>query len=268
MMLMRLDKPIGIILLACPAFFAISKQANPFQVKTLIIMTGIILCRSLGCVLNDIADRDIDLHVKRTALRPLPKKQVSLYQAWILAIFLTFGCLSLLYWIPVSAFKTIIFSGLTILIYPYTKRYFSLPQVFLGISFASSIPVVYSIFESAFSITMYWLFFATVCWVISYDTFYALNDLEDDQLLPIYSLPKTLGEKNSKLLAQILLMVAEIIMIGVIDYSTSNILLVFVSIALVYYIIYDAQNNKINNLDLFHLNGLLGLLWCMIHFNE
>jgi 4-hydroxybenzoate polyprenyltransferase len=139
--------------------------------------------------------------------------------------------------------------------------------MFLGISFASSIPVVYAIFASSFSITMYWLFFATVCWVISYDTFYALNDWEDDKHLPIYSLPKTLGEKNSKLFAQFLLMIAEIIMIGLIDYSKINILLVFLSIFLVTYIIYDAQKNRINNLDLFHLNGLLGFLWCIINFN-
>jgi 4-hydroxybenzoate polyprenyltransferase len=263
---MRLNKPIGLILLACPAFLAVSQQQEPFQFKTVLIFIGILLTRSLGCLLNDIADRDIDRSVQRTASRPLASKDFSLYHAFGWSIILSSACFLLLLSVSFNALPIIGAAGLSLVIYPYTKRFFALPQVFLGMSFASSILVVYAIFETDYSLVTLNLFLATLCWVISFDTLYALNDLEDDIKLPIYSLPKTLGFKKSLWLAQSFLVIAHLLILLQQQLSLYTLPFLLISTMLTVFIIYKTMINTKNFMHLFHLNGLLGISWCLLSF--
>jgi 4-hydroxybenzoate polyprenyltransferase len=260
---MRFDKPTGLVLLGCPACLALTQQNNFFQLKSLIILIGVILTRALGCILNDIADRDIDAQVTRTKERPLAAQTLSIVDAICWATVLAIFSLRLLYYLPQQALPPITIAGLSIIFYPLAKRYFVFPQLILGLSFASSIPVVYGIFERNLSIEGYILFIATLCWVISYDTFYALDDLPEDLHLPIYSLPKTLGEKNSLYLASGLLVLAHLMIIAQLNYSLINTPILMTATLLMLFIIFQATPGKKYYNNLFHLNGLLGTLWCL-----
>ncbi len=187
--LMRLDKPIGILLLLWPALWALW-FASPLVQRpeiVLIFVMGTVLMRSAGCVMNDYADRDFDPHVKRTAGRPLAACLVSPNEALILA-----GALALL------AFGLVLFlNKLTILLslvalflaatYPFTKRFFPLPQAYLGIAFGFSIPMAFAAYQNTVPPLAWVLLAANIFWAIAYDTEYAMVDRDDDMKLNLKS---------------------------------------------------------------------------------
>jgi 4-hydroxybenzoate polyprenyltransferase len=266
---MRLDRPTGTLLLAYPTLFALAQQTKIIQTKTIIVLIGIVLTRSLGCMINDFSDRDIDGLVERTKNRPLALVQgpLSHYNALVWILIIASLSLSLLYAIPYSAFSTIAITALSIVVYPTTKRWFLFPQFFLALSFSSSILVVYAIFEKSLDQQSLILFIANSFWVMSFDTFYALSDLDDDEKLPVYSLPKTLGKKMSIRLAQCLLIGAHCLFLSLhqsffiiqfTDFLSSTLVLIMLLKTFSY--------QKNNSMQLFHMNVLLGLLWCLATF--
>jgi len=187
--LMRLDKPIGILLLLWPMLWALWLAGNghPNWIVVCIFVMGTILMRSAGCVMNDIADRDFDGQVQRTSLRPLATKEVSVKEALILA-----GVLSL------SAFLFVLFlNKLTILLsfaalflavsYPFTKRFFAIPQAYLGIAFGFGIPMAYAALTGTVPLVAWLMLVANIFWSIAYDTEYAMVDREDDLKIGIKS---------------------------------------------------------------------------------
>ena len=185
--LMRLDKPIGILLLLWPALWGLW-FASPIEQRwdvILIFVVGTVLMRSAGCVMNDYADRDIDPHVKRTAGRPLAARLIAPKEALMLA-----AVLALLAFVLVLFLNklTIMLSFVALFLamsYPYTKRFFPLPQAYLGIAFGFSIPMAFAAYRNDLPTLAWVLLLANVFWAIAYDTEYAMVDRDDDMRLNI-----------------------------------------------------------------------------------
>lgn len=180
--LMRLDKPIGILLLLWPTLWGqwLATQGQPVWPIVWIFILGVILMRSAGCVINDYADRDFDPHVARTKNRPIAAGKVSPREALILAAGLALAAFLLI--LPLN--KLVL--GLSVVAlflaasYPFTKRFFAIPQAYLGIAFGFGIPMSYAAVWGAIPADAWLLLAANVFWAIAYDTEYALVDYDDD----------------------------------------------------------------------------------------
>jgi len=193
--LMRLDKPIGALLLLWPALWGLWFSASGFPDPRilLIFVMGTVLVRSAGCVVNDFADRNYDAHVERTRDRPLAKGLIRPGEALALAagLFLIAFVLVLF-----TNIRTIMLSfaavALTV-IYPFLKRVFSFPQAWLGVAFGFSIPMAYAAQQDKVPPVAWALLIANVFWSIAYDTEYAMVDREDDRRLGLKSSAILLG---------------------------------------------------------------------------
>ena len=187
--LMRFDKPIPLLLLLWPTFWAlwIASQGYPFFNLIFIFVLGTVLMRSAGCIVNDYVDRHIDSKVKRTQLRPLATGVISTKFALILFVILCSAALGLVFFLnSFSRYLAVIGFVLT-LMYPFTKRYFVAPQLFLGFTFSWGIMMAFAAVLNVLPLIAWHLYGATLVWVILYDTEYALADRADDVKLPIYS---------------------------------------------------------------------------------
>jgi 4-hydroxybenzoate polyprenyltransferase len=187
--LMRLDKPIGILLLLWPTLWAlwISGNGHPNWLLVWIFLLGTVLMRSAGCVMNDYADRHFDPHVERTRNRPLVAGQVTGREALLLAAILSllaFSLVLLLNRLTVMLSVVALFLAAT---YPFTKRFFSLPQAYLGIAFGFGIPMAFAAHNGNVPSIAWLLLLANVFWSLAYDTEYAMVDREDDIKIGIRS---------------------------------------------------------------------------------
>jgi len=197
--LMRLDKPIGTFLLLWPTLWALwlatNGQPDPFIL--LVFVVGVFLMRAAGCVINDFADRKVDGKVKRTTHRPLATGEVTSKQA--LTLFLTLVSLAFMLVLTLD-WNTIILSVVALFlaaIYPFMKRYTHLPQVFLGAAFGWAIPMVYMASLGHIPLEAWLLFIANVCWVLAYDTMYAMVDYDDDINIGVKSTAVLFGKYNA-----------------------------------------------------------------------
>ncbi|RUR12177.1 4-hydroxybenzoate octaprenyltransferase [Legionella sp. km772] len=187
--LMRLDKPIGTLLLWYPTAWALwlANQGMP-PIKLLILFfLGTVLMRSAGCVINDIADRNIDKHVSRTKSRPLTTGELSLEDAIFLMLFLLVGALIILLCLPTSCFIWALMAVLITGIYPFCKRFFSAPQVVLGFAFSMGIPMAYTASGKPLTEITMLLLIINFLWILAYDTMYAMVDREDDSKIGVKS---------------------------------------------------------------------------------
>ncbi len=180
--LIRLDKPIGTLLLLWPTLSALwlASFGTPSWVVVGIFVLGTLLMRSAGCALNDYADREFDAHVERTANRPLPRGEIEPWEALALAAALAFFALLLI--LPLNR-QTLMLSvpALAITVaYPFFKRFFALPQAFLGIAFSFGIPMAFTSVGGSVSPLGWWMFGINLFWVMAYDTEYAMVDRRDD----------------------------------------------------------------------------------------
>ena len=187
--LMRLDRPIGILLLLWPTLWAlwIASNGQPPLLILSIFVAGTVLMRSAGCVINDYADRDIDKHVKRTQQRPITSGQVAPREALWLAAALVFAAFLLI--LPLNTL-TLLLSVPAVLLagsYPYTKRFLAIPQAYLGIAFGFGIPMAFAAMQGSVPAVAWWLLLANIFWCIAYDTEYAMVDRDDDIHLGIHS---------------------------------------------------------------------------------
>jgi 4-hydroxybenzoate polyprenyltransferase len=181
--LMRLDRPVGIWLLLWPTLWALWLAARGLPPLPLlaIFVAGTVLMRSAGCVINDFADRDFDPHVERTRHRPLAARRVTPREALVLFVLLCL--LALLIALPLNRSALLLSLPAVALAasYPFAKRFHSMPQVHLGLAFSWGIPMAYAAVRGQVDWTEAGLLMgANVCWVIAYDTFYAMSDREDD----------------------------------------------------------------------------------------
>jgi 4-hydroxybenzoate polyprenyltransferase len=193
---MRLDKPIGILLLLWPTLWAvwIAGNGRPDWIVVWIFVLGTVLMRSAGCVINDYADRAFDPHVERTKSRPLAAGTVTLREAFILA-----GCLVLAAFLLLLPLLTPLLGGLAVVAlflaasYPYTKRFFAIPQAYLGVAFGFGIPMAFAALQGHVPAIAWWLLAANIFWAVAYDTEYALVDIEDDVRIGIKTSAITFG---------------------------------------------------------------------------
>lgn len=180
--LMRLDKPIGILLLLWPTLWGLWFSAGgfPYPDILLIFFTGTVLMRSAGCVLNDYADRNFDPHVARTKDRPLAAGTIRPGEALALAAVLLLLAFGLVLLLNPLTIKLAFAAAVLAVIYPYVKRVFPLPQAWLGIAFGFGIPMAYAAQWNALPQVAWLLLIATMFWAIAYDTVYAMVDRDDD----------------------------------------------------------------------------------------
>ena len=211
--LMRLDKPIGILLLLWPTITAIW-LANPHPPVELIVIfvIGVVVMRAAGCVVNDYADRHFDAHVERTQHRPLAQGVLTAKNAlWTLLILLLMAA-CLLFFLNTLSWMIAGCALLTAMIYPFMKRYTYFPQIVLGIAFSWSIPMVYAATIEQFPLTCWLLCLANICWTVAYDTEYAMVDRNDDIKIGIKSTAVLFGHYD-KLIIGILQIITVICLI-------------------------------------------------------
>jgi 4-hydroxybenzoate polyprenyltransferase len=193
--LMRLDKPIGILLLAWPTLWAlwVSGGGKPSPFIIWIFMLGTVLMRSAGCVINDFADRNFDGHVERTRKRPLVTGEVGTREALLLAAGLALFAFILI--LPLHRLVILLsFAALFLAAsYPFTKRFFAVPQAWLGVAFGFGIPMAYAAQLYTVPNEAWLLLVANVFWAIAYDTEYAMVDREDDLKIGIRTSAITFG---------------------------------------------------------------------------
>ncbi len=193
--LVRLDKPIGILLLLWPTLAALWLASNgkPELRLVLIFCVGTALMRSAGCAINDYADREFDKHVKRTAERPLTSGRIKGWEALAVAGVLALLAFALI--VPLNALTKQL-SVAAVLIaasYPYFKRFFAIPQAYLGIAFGFGIPMAFAAVQGTVPALAWWLLLANVFWAVAYDTEYAMVDRDDDLLIGIRTSAITFG---------------------------------------------------------------------------
>ncbi len=188
--LARLNKPIGIYLLLWPSLlgYVLAGINSELKLKNfLIVVIGSIIVRSCGCVINDISDYKIDKLVKRTLNRPLALGSISLIEAWLFFLLLAISSLILLFQTNPLTIKIAIFFAFLIMLYPLTKRFFVAPQFILGITFGSGSIIAYSLESNIFSMSLAILYSGIIAWIISFDTYYALEDKDDDERIGVNS---------------------------------------------------------------------------------
>lgn len=193
--LMRLDKPIGILLLLWPMLWGLwfAARGLPDWHILIIFILGTVLMRSAGCVINDFADREIDPHVERTKNRPIAAGRVSSKEALLLAAGLSLIAFLLI--LPLNQL-TILLSVPALFLagtYPFTKRFFAMPQAYLGIAFSFGIPMAFAAQTDSLPSIIWILMLANLFWVIAYDTAYAMVDKPDDLKIGIKTSAITFG---------------------------------------------------------------------------
>lgn len=194
--LMRLDKPIGILLLLWPMLWGLwfAAQGFPDGLILVIFVLGTVLMRSAGCVINDFADRKIDPHVERTKNRPMAARRVNSKEALLLAAGLSLIAFLLI--LPLNQL-TILLSVPALFLaasYPFTKRFFAMPQAYLGIAFSFGIPMAFAAQTGGLPPIVWILMLANLFWVIAYDTAYAIVDKPDDLKIGIKTSAITFGQ--------------------------------------------------------------------------
>jgi 4-hydroxybenzoate polyprenyltransferase len=193
--LIRIDKPIGILLLLWPTLVALwlASDGKPDWTLVAIFTLGTALMRSAGCAINDFADRDFDRHVKRTAERPLTSGKIAAWEAVMVAAVLARVSFALI--LPLNALTKQL-SVAAVLIaasYPYFKRFFAIPQAYLGIAFGFGIPMAFAAVQGAVPVAAWLLLVANIFWAVAYDTEYAMVDRDDDLKIGIKTSAITFG---------------------------------------------------------------------------
>ena len=180
--LMRLHKPIGTLLLLWPTLWALWIASNgwPGWMLVWIFCLGTLLMRSAGCVMNDLADRNFDAHVKRTRDRPLAAGLVSVKEALWLAAVVTLVAFCLVLALNQFAIALSFVALALAASYPFTKRFLSIPQAYLGVTFGFGIPMAFAAVTDSLPPLCWWLLLANIFWVLAYDTEYAMVDRDDD----------------------------------------------------------------------------------------
>ena len=259
----RIDKPIGIYLLLWPSVLGLLIAGTINEIKIidlLIVIIGSILVRSCGCVINDISDYKIDKLVSRTVGRPLATGALSIYEAWSFFLLLGLMSLSLLFFTNPLTIKIGIFFAIFIIVYPLTKRFFKAPQFFLGVTFGSGSLISYSLVSSSLSLSIIILYIGLIAWIISFDTYYALEDIEDDRSIGINSTAILWGDNVIKIARLFhLLFYVSILVIAVLNSFSYYFFFVFI----VLFLIFMYQKKLLDNykfLEAFKINNWIGML--------
>jgi 4-hydroxybenzoate polyprenyltransferase len=193
--LIRWNRPAGSYLLLWPTLAALWIAAGGFPGWHLlaVFVLGTFLTRSAGCAVNDVADREFDKHVKRTALRPVTSGAIGVREALGLGAGLALVAFALVLTTNATTIAwSVVALGVT-LVYPYTKRFFSMPQAVLGVAFSFGIPMAFAAAQDQVPALAWWLLLGNLFWVLAYDTEYAMVDRDDDLRIGIRTSAITLG---------------------------------------------------------------------------
>ena len=221
--LLRLDKPIGALLLLWPTLWALWLGAHgwpPFDILVIFVL-GTFVMRSAGCAVNDFADRNFDPHVERTRGRPLAAREIEPREALALAGILLLCAFALVLFLNRMT-VLLSFAGLAIAAsYPFAKRFLPMPQLYLGVAFGFGIPLAYAAIDRRLPLDCWLLLAANVCYSFAYDTEYAMVDREDDARLGVHSSALTLGRWDvAGVMASYGLMLALLLAVGLLTYRT------------------------------------------------
>tara|TARA_B100000965_G_scaffold244840_1_gene205482 strand:- start:14 stop:871 length:858 start_codon:yes stop_codon:yes gene_type:complete len=261
--LARLDKPIGIYLLLWPSLLGLLLAGINSQISInsiLIVIIGSILVRSCGCVINDISDYKIDRLVSRTAGRPLAVGSISIIEAWVFFLVLALISFFLLWFTNTLTIKLSFFFGFLIVLYPIAKRVISAPQFILGITFGSGSIIAYSLETSIFSASILTLYIGIVAWIVSFDTYYALQDKDDDLEIGVNS-TAILWDENAVKYSKILHLVfyASLLIIAIINSFSYFFFFIFLGL----FYLFLLQNKLLKNSDFlgaFKINNWIGII--------
>ncbi|MCF1427431.1 MAG: 4-hydroxybenzoate octaprenyltransferase [Shewanella sp.] len=201
--LARIDRPIGTLLLLWPCMMALMLAANgmPDLKVLMIFLVGVFVMRACGCIINDFADRKLDGHVERTSCRPLVSGEVSPREAIILFVVLGLFAFGLVLMLNPLVVKLSFVGIILTIIYPFTKRFTNMPQMFLGIVWSWSIPMAYAAQTGEVPVSAWWLFAANWCWTVAYDSMYAMVDRDDDLKVGIKSTAILFGRYDRHIIA-------------------------------------------------------------------
>ncbi len=216
-LLTRLDRPIGILILLWPALWAlwIASDGNPNLLVLIVFCLGVILMRSAGCVINDYADREFDPFVERTKLRPIAAGKVEPKEAlWLFVVLClcAFGLVLLL-----NGFTIMLSFGGAFLAgtYPFMKRYTQLPQAYLGIAFGWAVPMAFAAQLNTIPLVGWLIYLAAILWALVYDTMYAMVDKEDDLKIGVKSTAILFGNYDRQIMAVLqIVIIALLIKVG------------------------------------------------------
>ena len=201
--LMRLNKPIGIFLLLWPTLWAlwIAGEGHPDHLVLAIFVTGVVLMRSAGCVINDFADRDIDPEVARTQARPIAAGLVSPGEALVLFVLLSLTAFSLVWLTNTLTIYLSVVGAVLAAVYPFMKRHTYLPQAFLGLTFGWAIPMAFAAQTDSLPKIAWLLLIANMLWATAYDTMYAMIDRPDDLRIGVKSTAILFGAYDTFMIA-------------------------------------------------------------------
>jgi len=201
--LMRLNKPIGIFLLLWPTLWAlwIAGEGHPDPLVLAIFVSGVVLMRSAGCVINDYADRDIDPEVARTQSRPIAAGRVRPGEALVLFVLLSLTAFSLVWLTNTLTIILSVVGAVLAAVYPFMKRHTYLPQAFLGLTFGWAIPMAFAAQTDALPKIAWLLLIANMLWATAYDTMYAMVDRPDDLRIGVKSTAILFGAYDTFMIA-------------------------------------------------------------------
>jgi len=272
-LLTRINKPIGVLLLLWPTLTAllVAQQGIPELRIMIIFIIGTILMRSAGCIVNDIADRNIDTHVDRTKSRPLATKEVSIFEALLFLFILLLLSFFLVLQLNLLTIKLSLCALLSVLIYPFCKRFFAVPQLMLGISFGFGILMAFATIQNLIPFEAWALFAANIFWALSYDSHYAIKDMKDDKKINIRS--SALTFKNYTIpfiLLSFTLMFLILLFIGYgNDYSISFYILIAISLVIALRgIVRGISMDPDKNFEAFLSNNYVGFFMFMAFMSQ
>lgn len=207
--LMRFDRPIGILLLLWPTVWAllIAGTGSPSLKNVIIFVSGVVLMRAAGCVINDYADRHFDPHVERTKSRPIAAGEIQPKHALILFTILLLLAFLLVLQTNALTIKLSFVAAALATCYPFCKRFTHLPQLVLGLAFAWSIPMVFAAETGHIPNTAWWLLVINTIWTLVYDTEYAMADREDDQHIGVKSSALLFAQKDRLIIGGLQLLI-------------------------------------------------------------
>jgi len=214
---MRLNRPIGIYLLLWPTLWAlwIAGEGHPHILVVFVFVSGVVLMRSAGCVINDYADREFDPHVERSRDRPIAAGRVKPKEALVLFAVLCLGAFGLVLLMNELTIWMSLAGVVLAASYPFMKRYTHLPQVYLGAAFGWGVPMAFAAQTGSVPKVAWLLFVATVLWATVYDTMYGMVDREDDIKIGVKSTAVLFGEADRAILAIIqILFLGALLLIG------------------------------------------------------
>ena len=265
--LMRFEKPIGWLLLLWPTLWAlwIVGEGNPSANLVWIFTLGVIVMRSAGCVINDMADRDIDLLVERTKTRPLADGLLSMKQASGLLLLLGIFALILLLLLPIRVWPWSIPAIIITVAYPFMKRFIQAPQLVLGLAFSFSIPMVYMAVGHAFDLVFCLLMITNFCWVLVFDTQYAMSDREDDLKIGVKSTAILFADKDKLIIGalQLIIICLFVVISVMLEFSNTFFLaLMFASSLFIYQQWLIRHRERVACFQAFLNNGWFGgIVW-------